>query len=316
MVELHLHLDGSFRPETIWKMYEEQNLPYPAQSIEDLKEFFCPKVKKFNDMHTGLRRFQIPIAVMQDEGSLERIAYELVEDLSKIGVRYAETRFAPQQHQRKGLTQDQTVKAVEKGLREGMKAFPSVRMGLLLCLMRGGSYEDNMETVDCLERTKDDVVCGLDLAGDEENYPAKLYSDQFTKAHELGLNFTMHAGEPAEKLSTENAWVSIRLGAKRLGHGTNVITDNALVEEIKRLGVTIECCLTSNVKSKHCNGYADHPIRKLFDAGVKVCLNSDNMVMAGTNNKRETELAKEYLHFTDEEIAKMEQMAYDARFLK
>lgn len=316
MVELHLHLDGSFRPSTVWKMYQDQGLPLPADRLKDLEAFLCPSPGTYDDMASGLRRFQIPLAVMQTPKALTQIAYELTEDLARLGVRYAETRYAPQQHCRKGLTQDQATLAVEKGLREGMAKYPSIRMGLLLCLMRGGSYEANMETVDSLARLKDDVVCGLDIAGDEENYPASLYRDHFAKAKSLGLPFTMHAGEPSHKIDASNVWESVKLGALRIGHGTAIAKDEALMAELKAKGIVVECCLTSNVKSGIVHSYAEHPIRILFDHGVKVTLNSDNMVMAGTNIQKETELAKKYLGFTDKDIQQMEQWAYEARFLK
>lgn len=311
MTELHLHLDGSLRAETCLDLFHEQKIPCKANTVEEMKKLLTAKEDAKN-LEEVLEAFNIPLMVLQKDWALEKVAYQLVEDLYKSGDDYCEIRFAPVFSTREGLTQKEALESVKRGVYKGMRDFP-IRIGLLLCVMRGESESNNLETVELCNSQRDDVVCGLDLAGAENLYPARLYKDIFKKASDYKLPFTLHAGE---SLDLNNVYDAIYMGAKRLGHGITVVNDEKLLELVKAKNIHIECCLTSNIQTKEVKELACHPLRRLFDEGVSVSINTDNLSVSNSNHNKEVELAKKYLHFTDEELNELERRAKEARFLK
>lgn len=313
MIELHLHLDGALRPKTVWELAQLQQVKLPSRSIEETKEMMevpenCKTLSEY------LERFDLPLLVLQQEEAIERVAYELVEDLVKLSVEYAEIRFAPQLSTKKGLSQEQVVEAAIRGVQRGMKEYPSIRVGLILCCMRGDDlvYE-NMETIEVAHKYLGDVVCAVDLAGAESLFATDLFEDVFTKASMYKIPMTIHAGEAD---GPESIWKALSYGTKRIGHGIAAIQDPKLIEKLIEDQVTLEICVTSNVHTKVVESLEAHPVRKLFDAGVRVTINSDNMTVSDTNIWKEKEIVKQAFHFTEEEWKQMEQYAKEAAFLK
>ena len=158
LVELHLHLDGSLRPETVWELAKEQGISLPAESLEEVR--FQMKVPEdCRTLEEYLQRFDLPLLVLQREDALERVTFELVEDLAKEGVTYAEIRFAPQLSIQGGLSQDQVVEAAICGANRGMEQYPGIRVGLILCCMRGDTNQEmNLETVETAKKYLGQVV--------------------------------------------------------------------------------------------------------------------------------------------------------------
>lgn len=313
LTELHLHLDGSLRPETVWELAREQQIRLPAADLEELR--YQMKVPEdCQSLHECLKRFDLPLLVLQEADALERVTFELTEDLAKEGVTYAEIRFAPQQSMEHGLTQDQAVEAAIRGAKRGMEMYPSIRVGLILCCMRGEDKEAlNLETVESVRKYLGDVVCAVDLAGAESLYPTEIFAPVFARVREYGLPMTIHAGEAAGPDSIRTA---LSYGTKRIGHGISAIQDPGLVEELVKENVTLEVCVTSNFQIRSVPSIKEHPIRRLFDAGVRVTVNSDNMTVSGTNVRKELELVKEVFGFTDEEVKRLQEYAWEARFLR
>ena len=313
LAELHLHLDGSLRPETVWELAEEQQIRLPAADLEELR--YQMKVPEdCQSLHECLKRFDLPLLVLQEADALERVTFELTEDLAKEGVTYAEIRFAPQQSMEHGLTQDQAVEAAIRGAKRGMEMYPSIRVGLILCCMRGEDKEAlNLETVESVRKYLGDVVCAVDLAGAESLYPTEIFAPVFARVREYGLPMTIHAGEAAGPDSIRTA---LSYGTKRIGHGISAIQDPGLVEELVKENVTLEVCVTSNFQIRSVPSIKEPPIRRLFDAGVRVTVNSDNMTVSGTNVRKELELVKEVFGFTDEEVKRLQEYAWEARFLR
>lgn len=313
LTELHLHLDGSLRPETVWELAREQQIRLPAADLEELR--YQMKVPEdCQSLHECLKRFDLPLLVLQEADALERVTFELTEDLAKEGVTYAEIRFAPQQSMEHGLTQDQAVEAAIRGAKRGMEMYPSIRVGLILCCMRGEDKEAlNLETVESVRKYLGDVVCAVDLAGAESLYPTEIFAPVFARVREYGLPMTIHAGEAAGPDSIRTA---LSYGTKRIGHGISAIQDPGLVEELVKENVTLEICVTSNFQIRSVPSIKEHPIRRLFDAGVRVTVNSDNMTVSGTNVRKELELVKEVFGFTDEEVKRLQEYAWEARFLR
>ena len=313
IVELHLHLDGSLRPETVWELAKEQGVELPAKSAEEVK-YMMEVPEDCKTLEEYLERFDLPLLVLQKADAIERVTFELVEDLAKEGVEYAELRFAPQFSIKGGLTQDEVVEAAIRGAERGMKMYPQIRVGLILCCMRGADNEElNMQTVETAKKYLGDVVCAVDIAGAEGLFPTENFAPVFAKVREYGLPMTIHAGEAAGPDSMKTA---LSFGTKRIGHGVAAIDDPELIQRLIDEKVTLEVCVTSNYHTKVVPAINMHPIHKLLEKGVHVTVNSDNRTCSRTTLQKEKDVLKEELGFTDEEIEKMQEYAWEARFLK
>ncbi len=313
VTELHLHLDGSLRPETVWELAKEQGIRLPAESAEEVK-YKMEVPEDCRTLEEYLERFDLPLLVLQRADAIERVTYELVEDLAKEGVDYAEIRFAPQLSVNGGLTQDEVVEAAIRGAERGMKTYPEIRVGLILCCMRGADNEAlNMQTVETAKKYLGPVVCAVDIAGAEGLFPTENFAPVFAKVREYGIPMTIHAGEAAGPDSMKTA---LSFGTKRIGHGVAAINDPELIRRLIEENVTLEVCVTSNYHTKVVPAIEMHPIHKLLDEGVHVTVNSDNRTCSRTTLQKEKEVLKEQLGFSDEEIEKMQEYAWEARFLK
>lgn len=313
VTELHLHLDGSLRPETVWELAKEQGIRLPAESAEEVK-YKMEVPEDCRTLEEYLERFDLPLLVLQRADAIERVTYELVEDLAKEGVDYAEIRFAPQLSVNGGLTQDEVVEAAIRGAERGMKVYPEIRVGLILCCMRGADNEAlNMQTVETAKKYLGPVVCAVDIAGAEGLFPTENFAPVFAKVREYGIPMTIHAGEAAGPDSMKTA---LSFGTKRIGHGVAAINDPELIRRLIDENVTLEVCVTSNYHTKVVPAIEMHPIHKLLDEGVHVTVNSDNRTCSRTTLQKEKEVLKEQLGFSDEEIEKMQEYAWEARFLK
>lgn len=313
LIELHLHLDGSLRPETVWELAKEQNIKLPANTVDEVRDQMqvpedCRTLEEY------LTRFDLPLLVLQTREALERAAFELTEDLAKEGVTYAEIRFAPQLSIKGGMTQEQAVEAAIEGVRRGMEQYPSIRVGLILCCMRGEDNEEwNLQTVETAKKYLGDVVCAVDIAGAESLYPTERFAPVFEKVREYGLPATIHAGEAAGPESMKTA---LAFGAKRIGHGVAAVEDPELVRRLIEEQITLEVCVTSNYQTKVVPSIEAHPIRRLFNAGVRVTVNSDNRTVSNTNVRKELDILRNVFGFKEQEIEKMEEYAWEARFLR
>lgn len=313
VTELHLHLDGSLRPETVWELAKEQGIRLPAESAEEVK-YKMEVPEDCRTLEEYLERFDLPLLVLQRADAIERVTYELVEDLAKEGVDYAEIRFAPQLSVNGGLTQDEVVEAAIRGAERGMKTYPEIRVGLILCCMRGADNEAlNMQTVETAKKYLGPVVCAVDIAGAEGLFPTENFAPVFAKVREYGIPMTIHAGEAAGPDSMKTA---LSFGTKRIGHGVAAINDPELIRRLIDENMTLEVCVTSNYHTKVVPAIEMHPIHKLLDEGVHVTVNSDNRTCSRTTLQKEKEVLKEQLGFSDEEIEKMQEYAWEARFLK
>ena len=287
-IDLHLHLDGSMLPKSAWEMAAERGIALPAETLEDFRHFIvvtadCRSVNEY------LKRFKMPLQILQDRASLERTAYELVCLLAGQGLRYAEIRFAPQLHLRGELTQRDAVEAVLTGVKRGMAECPSIDIGVLLCAMCIGEYwlnmDANLQTVREAARALSEGVVGIDLAGAEGLTPLSGFAPVFDLARELGVPFTCHAGDSQ---GPETVLAALNFGTKRIGHGHHIFEDRALCARAIRDGVTLEVCPTSNIQCSTRPSYEAHPLKRLIDMGVSCTINTDNMILS------DIDLDKEY----------------------
>jgi adenosine deaminase len=283
--ELHCHLDGSVRPETLLELGREYGVPMPRESADALREYML--VDDAHSLEEYLARFDVTLSVMQTADALERIAYELALDAAADGVRYLETRYAPILNARQGLSLGEAVEAPLRGLARAQRETGVVGK-VIVCAIRNMSPEQSLELAQLAVAYKQSGVVGFDLAGGEAGNPASEHARAFAYAHAHDLACTCHAGEGAGAESVREA-VHV-CGANRIGHATHLIHDESLTQYVNDRRIALEICLTSNVQTRAAESYEEHPVRAYHARGMKVVLNTDNRLMSGTT------LTDEYLH--------------------
>lgn len=320
-VLLHEHLDGVLRPQSVIDLAKKEKYSdLPTSDPIALADWFHQGANK-GSLAKYLEGFAHTIAVMQTEAALERVAYEQAEDLSKDGVVYFETRFAPVFHTRKGLTHQQVVSAVLKGLERGRKDF-GVASGLIICAMR--NMEVSLEMAELAVDFRERGVVGFDLAGEEGGYPPKKHVEAFHYIQRENFNITIHAGEGFGK---ESIWQAIQYcGAHRIGHGTRLIDDIAisggkavklgdLAQYVLDKRIPLEICLISNVHTGATPSLAEHPFRILYQEKFRVTLNTDNRLMSDTTMTKEFEAAATTFGLSLDDFEKITINAMKSAFL-
>lgn len=314
-IELHLHLDGAVPPETMWRMAQEKGLALPADTLEDFRTCLV-RTADCRDVNTYLARFELPLQLMQDAPSIERITFDVLSTLARQGHVYDEVRFAPQLHMRQALCQQDAIEAVLAGRARALRAFPDYRCGILLCCMCIGpetvNMQENLQTVRLTRQYLGSGVVGLDLAGAEGIVPLENFHPIFDLARELSLPFTCHAGDSQ---GPETVRAALDFGAKRIGHGHHIYDDPTLWPRAIRQGVTLEICPTSNIQCKTQPSYALHPAKRLLDAGLRVTISTDNMTLAAVTLEDEYRHCVTQMGFTGEDLRTMARYALDAAFL-
>ncbi len=296
--ELHLHLDGSLRPESVLDIAKKDGIYLPTYNLEELIKYL--RVEEGNkDLIEYLKKFDIPQLVLQSKENLERAAFELVEDLAKENYIYVEIRFAPHFHLNKGLLLDEVVEAVIKGVERAEEKY-DIQANLLLCIMRHLNSDKGYEIIDLAKRFKGKKVVGIDLAGDEFNYSALLFKEVFAKAKKENIPFTIHAGEARGVKSIKEA---LECGATRLGHGIRAYEDQDLLKELKDKNIILECCPISNFNTNAIDDFYKYPLKDYVDNSILACLNTDNRTVSNTNYMKELEFLNKYKPMEESKIA-------------
>lgn len=315
-VDIHCHLDGSLRPETILEMARARRVKLPADNVKDLTPFVqvspsCRSLKEFIDV------FDVFLPTLRDADALERIAYELCQDCAADNIRHVEARYAPALSSHPGFSNEEVIEAALKGLRRGLKDF-GVSSGFIVCLMRNHGPAQNrgaFEAAKKMYRPDNGLarpgVVGIDLAGDEAQYPTLLFAEFFQEARRLGLPATCHAGET---VGTANLRAALDLQVKRIGHGTHLFDDETLAREVIRRKVPIEVGLTSNLLTKSIASLKSHPVRRFLKEGVPFSLNTDDRGVMGIDLTHEYETAVK-LGFSIEELTRISIDSIDHLFL-
>lgn len=311
MIDLHLHFDGSLLPRTVLELADEQGIALPSREPDELKLFLsapadCASLNEY------LEKFDLPLLVLQTKEAIRKGMFTLASSLKEQGMLYAEIRFAPQLHTRKGLTQEQIVKAALQGLGEAM-AGSFFKAKLILCCMRGvENREENLQTVRTAAAFLGRGVAAVDLAGAEALYPTGDFAENFSLAKELGVPFTIHAGEAD---GPESVRAALRMGASRIGHGVRAGEDADLLRELQELQIPLEMCPSSNVQTKAVPCLEKHPVLEYLRKGLLVTVNTDNMTVSDTTMTKEFRLLEERLGMTAEEHRRLLLNAADAAFL-
>lgn len=279
-VVLHDHLDGGLRPTTLVELAAEVGHALPTTDPDDLADHLTRGADRRN-LELYLEGFAHTVAVLQTPDALARVARESLEDLAEDGAVYAELRFAPELNTQRGLTVREVVEAALAGMADG--PIPS---GLVVDGMRTSPPDVVARSARVAMELHGHGVVGFDLAGAEAFNPAGVHADALDRLTDAGVPLTLHAGEAHGP--TMIAEAVDRFGARRIGHGVTLVEDLApdgrrgpLAERVHRLGVTLECCPTSNVHTGAVASLADHPIVRFEEAGIATTINPDNRLMSG-----------------------------------
>ncbi|GAB3192447.1 adenosine deaminase [Nesterenkonia suensis] len=343
-VSLHDHLDGGLRPATLIELAREAGVELPTEDPEALARRFRENADS-GSLERYLEAFGLTTAVMQTAENLRRVAREYVEDLADDGVLYAEVRWAPEQHQKQGLSLDEAVEAVQSGLEEAMVSLEEqdrvVVVGQLISAMRQSDRAD--EAVELAMRHRDRGVVGFDIAGPENGFPPSRFADAFTTLAEAMIPATVHAGEADGVESIRDALVSGR--AQRLGHGVRVAQDIEISEDpvtsddagdayevilgevarwVRDRQIHLEVSPTSNLQTGAIAPFgsddapaeiSDHPFDMLYQLGFNVGVNTDNRLVSGVTLSGELALLAETFGYDLADLADFQVNALEASFL-
>ena len=272
LIDLHRHLDGSVRLETILEVGLQYGLPLPATTLEGLRPFVQVSEPKPGVM-AFIEKFEWMTGILVNEAVCRRVAQEAVEDAAAEGIDYIELRYSPwfmaQAHH---LDPRAVVEAVTDGV-HAAESVLEIKANQIGILSRHFGPEIAWQELECLLASRDEFV-GLDLAGDEAHFPGNLFVDHFKKARDAGWHITVHAGESA---GAQSIWQAIdELGAERIGHAVHAPDDPALLDALLERQIGIECNLTSNVQTSTVSDYGSHPIKQFLAKGLLATINTDD----------------------------------------
>jgi len=310
-VELHCHLDGCLRIDTLLALAQRYKVPLASSDPVLLKNFLSIG-KKRGTLEEYIARFDTTLSVMQTPDALTRIAYELIEDVASENVRYIEVRYSPILHTSNGMTLEETVESVRDGLKKGERDF-GVKSGIIVCGIRHISPEASLKLANLCVRYKNKGVVGFDLAGAEENFPAKDHREAFYMILNHNINATIHAGEAYGPSSIHQA--VHYCGAHRIGHGTRLKEDKDLMHYVNDHRIPLEICLTSNWHTYSVRSLKQHPMKYYYDQGIRVTLNTDNRLISDTTLTKEFCLARDIFGFTLHDFREVTIVAMKAAFL-
>lgn len=297
-VELHVHLDGSVRPNTVSDI-----LNLDKKKIE--KEMKVDNSCK--DLNEYLTKFDLPLKILQTKENLIRVSEELAIDLKNDGVIYAEVRFAPILHTRNGLSCEEVIESVIEGISR-----VDIKINLIICLMRNVSDNDNYKVIEAGLKYINNRVVGFDLAGAEAIYKTSKFEELFKYINKYNIPYTIHAGEADGVSSIKSA---IAFGTKRIGHGVRIMEDNSMIKYAKEYNITFEVCPTSNIDTKIFKEYKDHAIKKMYDNNLNITINTDNRTVSNITLTEEYEKLINTFNFNLEDLKIMNINAINASFI-
>jgi adenosine deaminase len=311
LIDLHRHLDGSVRLETVLDLAQQHGIKLPASTVEELRPHVVvtepqPGLMAFIGKMLWMTR------VLADADACRRITRENVEDAKREGIDYLELRFSPffmaEPH---GLDPEAVVAAVIEGAAEGSAA-TGVKVNLIGILSRTYGADVAHKELDALLAHRQHLVA-LDLAGDEANFPAPLFTEHFRKARDAGWRITVHAGEAG---GPQSVWEAVKLlGAERIGHATRALEDPALIDFLLKNGIAIEANLTSNVHTSTVPDLASHPLRHMLARGLVASINTDDPGVSAIDLPHEFEIAAPAAGLSAEQIRQAQINALETAFL-
>ena len=285
-IELHCHLDGSVRPSTIIDLANKNNIDIPSKDLEEIKSMMvAPKDCKSLDEY--LKRFKLPGLIMQDKESLDRIAFELMEDAFNENVVYMEIRFAPLLHINKGLNTKEVIESVLNGIKRAEEKY-DIKGNLILSCMRTMDVESSYDVIEAGKEFLNKGVVAIDLCSSENERFSKKFEEPIALARKYGYRVTIHAGETG---IGENVLEAVEiLKAERIGHGVFIKDCKKAYDVVKQNNVTLEMCPTSNLQTKAIKDIVNYPLKDFHKDGIKVSLNTDNRTVSDIDLSNEYDI--------------------------
>ena len=309
--DLHLHLDGSLRPRTMWELSKAQGIKLPARKPGELARRLRAG-QRTKSLRDYLSIFDLTLTVLQERDALKRVAYELAEDGAQENVRHLEVRYSPILHRKRGLSLPDILEPVVEGLQAAELDF-NMSTGVIICGMRNISPRRSYELAELAVAYRKKGVVGFDLAGEEKDFPAKDHREAFKLILDHNINSTVHAGEGFGPPSISQALHYC--GAHRIGHGTRLAEDVELMNYVLDHRIPLEVCLTSNVQTRTVPSLRKHPFKIYLDLGLRVTLNTDNTTVSNTNISREYALAAKAFHLTPYQVKRIIINGFKSAFL-
>ena len=311
LIDLHRHLDGSVRLETILEVGLQHNLPLPARDLEGLRPFNQVTTPE-PDILAFFAKFEWQVGILVNYDVCRRIAYENVQDAQREGIDYIELRFSPwfmaEPH---GLNPAGVVEAVVDGVTAGQRDF-GVQANLIGIISRTFGPEVGQKELDALLTEREHLVA-LDLAGDEKNFPGEWFIDHFRQGREAGWQVTVHAGEAG---GSQSIWQAIRdLRATRIGHAVRAVDDPELMDYLAANGIGVETNLTSNVQTSTVPGYTSHPLKTFLKQGILATINTDDPGISAIDLPFEYEVAVEKAGLSQMQVTQAQKNALETAFL-
>ena len=298
-VELHCHLDGSLSRE-----FMEKRLGRTVSQSELSVSDDCRSLNEY------LEKFALPGKCIMDENGLREAGYDVLRSMKKENICYAEIRFAPLLSETTEMKCSKVIEALLEGLEKGKSDF-RIEYGVITCAMRHHSQEENFRMIKTAREYLGEGVCAADLAGAESLYPMSEFMELFKKTRELGMPFTLHAGECG---SVQNILDSVESGAGRIGHGIAMKGHAQVQKELQKKGIGVEMCPISNLQTKAVESTKEYPMREFLDSGLRVTVNTDNRTVSNTTLTKELEFVQKVYGITDEEVHLMMKNAVDVAF--
>lgn len=302
-IELHHHMDCSLSFEVVQKI--DSTITYEAYK----RDFIAPA--KCTDLADYITRAVKAVDLMQTGEQLRLVTLDVIKQLQKDNVIYAELRFAPLQHLQKGLTSEQVVRVVNDAVEEGIRQ-TGVQVGVILCTLRHYSRIQSMETVMLVERFKGTHIVGFDIAADEAGFPIDNHTTAFRYAHEKGIPCTAHAGEAKGAASV---WETLgHFRPSRIGHGVRSIEDPSLMTYLKKHDIHLEVCPTSNIQTAIYESITDHTVDKIYQSGVSMSINTDARTISDVSLTSEYKLLEDTFHWEKTHFLRCNLEALDHAF--
>ncbi len=317
--ELHLHLEGSVEPGTLAELSRRHNTPLPTEnnrydvrgSGDVLNEDDVRRLYSYKDFNGFMLAFKSVTERLRTPEDFELITYRLMQKLRQQNVMHAEVYVSVGVIRWRGQDFQPIFEGMESGRERGLRDF-GISLLWIFDAVRHFGPEAAAEVFELAARYRERNVVAIGIGGDERRGPAEWFRDLYKKAAEQGLRLTAHAGEIT---GPESIWSALNIGVERIGHGLSIAQDPELVEVLAHKQIPVEICLSSNLRTGVCAGFGEHPVKRFFDEGLMVTLNTDDPAMFQTSLCKEYELAMEEFNFSRDQLREIARNSFEASFL-
>jgi adenosine deaminase/aminodeoxyfutalosine deaminase len=317
--ELHLHLEGSVEPGTLAELSRRHNTPLPTEnnrydtrgSGDVLSEDDVRRLYSYKDFNGFMLAFKSVTERLRTPDDYELITYRLMQKLRQQNIMHAEVYVSVGVIRWRGQDFEPIFEGMERGRERGQRDF-GISLLWIFDAVRHFGPEAAAEVFGLAASYRERNVVAIGIGGDERRGPAEWFRDLYKKAADQGLRLTAHAGETT---GPESVWSALNIGAERIGHGLSIAQDPELVEVLAHKQVPVEICVSSNLRTGVCADFGEHPLKKFFDEGLMVTLNTDDPAMFQTSLCKEYQLAVEEFGFSRDQIREIARNSFEASFL-